>query len=451
MRCTRLLLLFALTAASASIFAAVSEEEAATLKTTLTPMGAERAGSADGSIPAWDGGYTAPFPGVVPGGARPDPFAAEKPLYSISAKNMAAHLGKLTEGTQALLSRFPDTYRTDVYASHRTAAAPAWVYQHNATNALAGKLIDSSAGPIPQGVYGGVPFPIPKSGAEVIWNHILRWRGVNIASDIANYMGTSKGQRVLISGGSAERQQPYYFEEGAADRFDGVYGVLRLDSDAPPSRSGEVFLEWDRLNPDESLFWVYVPGQRRVRKLTNTCCDTPLPSAAGVINFDEPEVWNGRIDQYDWKLVGKREMLVPYNANRTQQVGVDDLLLAHHLNPDHVRWELHRVWVVDAVLAKGKSNTAVRGRYYVDEDTWIAVLGDRWDAGGQLIKTLWSLPVLMPEIPAVAAPAGGGHDLLAGTWVSMGISNGRPRAYKSVARFPALRFTPDALAGEGVR
>jgi hypothetical protein len=106
MRCTRLLLLFALTAASASIFAAVSEEEAATLKTTLTPMGAERAGSADGSIPAWDGGYTAPFPGVVPGRARPDPFAAEKPLYSISAKNMAAHLGKLTEGTQALLSRF---------------------------------------------------------------------------------------------------------------------------------------------------------------------------------------------------------------------------------------------------------------------------------------------------------------------------------------------------------
>jgi hypothetical protein len=270
-------------------------------------------------------------------------------------------------------------------------------------------------------------------------------------SDIANYMGTSKGQRVLISGGSAERQQPYYFEDGAADRFDGVYGVLRLDSDAPPSRSGEVFLEWDRLNPDQSLFWVYVPGQRRVRKLTNTCCDTPLPSAAGVINFDEPEVWNGRIDQYDWKLVGKREMLVPYNANRTQQVGVDDLLLAHHLNPDHVRWELHRVWVVDAVLAKGKSNTAVRGRYYVDEDSWIAVLGDRWDAGGQLIKTLWSLPVLMPEIPAVAAPAGGGHDLLAGTWVTMGISNGRPRAYKSVARFPALRFTPDALAGEGVR
>jgi hypothetical protein len=101
-------------------------------------MGAERAGSADGSIPAWDGGYTTPFPGVVPGAAGPDPFAAEKPLISISAKNMAAHLGKLTEGTQALLSRFPETYRIDVYATHRTAAAPTSVYQRNAANALAG-------------------------------------------------------------------------------------------------------------------------------------------------------------------------------------------------------------------------------------------------------------------------------------------------------------------------
>jgi hypothetical protein len=451
MRCTRLPLWFALIAASLPGFAAVSDEEAATLKTTLTPMGAERAGSADGSIPPWEGGYATPFPGAVPGSARIDPFAGERPLVSISAQNMAAYQGKLTEGTQALLAKFPRTYRIDVYATHRTAAAPPWVYEGNAKNALAGRLIESSAGPIPRGVYAGIPFPIPKSGAEAIWNHILRWRGGAVVSDIANYMGTSNGQRVLIAGGTAESQQPYYFQEGSAEKFDGEYNVLRLQSDAPPARAGEVFLQWDRLNPDESLFWVYVPGQRRVRKLTNACCDMPLPSAGGVINFDEPEIWNGRIDQYDWKLVGKREMFIPYNANRTQQVALDDLLLAHHLNPDHVRWELHRVWVVDAVLVAGQKNAAAKGRYYIDEDTWSAVLADRWNASGQLVKTLWALPILMPEFPAVVAPIGGGHDLIAGTWVAMGVSNGRPRAYKPVGRFPSLRFTPDSLAGEGVR
>jgi hypothetical protein len=451
MRYTRLLLWFALGVASGVAFAAVPEEEAAKLKTTLTPMGAERAATADGAIPAWDGGYTTLFPGAVPGAARIDPFAAERPLISISAKNMAEYRAKLSQGTQELLVRFPSTYRIDVYPAHRTAAAPPWVYQNNAKNVLAGRLIGSSAGLIPQSVYGGIPFPLPSSGAEVIWNHMLRWRGGAVVSDIANYMVTSNGQRVLVTGGIAESQQPYYFEEGTADGFDGEYNVLRLQSEAPPSRSGEVFLEWDRLNPDESLFWVYVPGQRRVRKLTNACCDMPLPSAAGVINFDEPDVWNGRIDQYDWKLVGKQEIFVPYNANRTQQVGLDELLLAHHLNPDHVRWELHRVWVVEAVLAAGKTNAAAKGRYYVDEDTWTAVLADRWDASGRIIKTLWALPVLMPEFPVVTAQITGGHDLLAGTWVAMGVSNGRARAYKPVPRFPGLRFTPDALAGEGVR
>jgi hypothetical protein len=264
-------------------------------------------------------------------------------------------------------------------------------------------------------------------------------------------MSTSNGQHVLITGGVAESQQPYYLEHDGRNSFAGEYNVLRLQSDAPPSRAGEVFLAWDHLNPDESLFWVYVPGQRRVRKLPNACCDMPLPSSGGVLTFDEPEVWNGRIDDYNWRLVGKREIFIPYNANRMQQVRLNDLLLANHLNPDHVRWELHRVWVVDAVLAPGKNNAAVRGRYYFDEDTWTAVLADRWDADGRLFKTLWALPILMPEFPAVAAPVTGGHDLLVGTWVAMGVSNGKSRAYKAVARFPPLRFTPDALAGEGVR
>jgi len=445
----RFLLLPALVACMRCV-AAVSADEAATLKTTLTPMGAERAGTADGAIPAWAGGHTTPLPGA-PGTARADPFVAEKPLVSISSNNMAAYQDKLTEGTKALLEKYPGTHRIDVYRTHRTAAAPPWVYENTARNALSGKLIDSSGGLIPQGVYGGIPFPIPKSGAEAIWNHILRWRGGAIVSDVANYLGTSTGQRVLIFGGIGESQQPYYFEDGAADRFDAEYNVFRLQSDAPPSRAGEVFLEWDYFNPDQSLFWVYLPGQRRVRKLPNACCDMPLPSSGGVLNFDEPDVWNGRIDTYEWTLIGKREMFVPYNANRTQQAAVADLLLANHLNPDHVRWELHRVWVVDAVLAPGKKNAAARGRYYLDEDTWTALLADRWDTSGRLVKTLWALPIVMPEFPIVAAPASGGHDLLAGTWVAMGISNGKARVYKPVARFPSLRFTPDALAGEGVR
>jgi len=446
-----LAVLFVIVVLSAPVHAAASPEEAAALKTTLTPMGAERAGTSDGAIPPWEGGYTTPFPGFVPGSVHLDPFAAEKPLRSISAQNMAEHENRLTEGTRALLEKFPQSYRIDVYPTHRTASAPQWVYDNNLRNAVVAKLVDSSSGLIPHGAYGGIPFPIPQNGSELIWNHILRWRGEATLSTVVNYMGTSNGKRVLVTGGTFETQQPYYFREGVAEKLNDEYTVLRINIDAPPSRSGEVFVERDNFNPDKSNFWVYVPGQRRVLKLPASCCDTPLPTSGGVINFDEPDVWNGRIDQYDWKLLGKKEMYIPYNANRSQQAAVDQILLSNHLNPDHVRWELHRVWVVEAVLAAGKKNAAAKGRYYLDEDTWVAVLADRWDANGRLIKTLWALPILMPEFPTVAAPTSGGHDLVNGSWIVMGMSNGKASAYRSVARYPDLRFTPDALAGEGVR
>src|SRR3954454_23477265 len=86
--------------------AAVSPEEANQLKTTLTPLGAEKAGNAEGTIPAWDGGYTKVWEGYKSGAPRPDPFASEKPVFQITAANMGQYADKLSDGAQALLQRF---------------------------------------------------------------------------------------------------------------------------------------------------------------------------------------------------------------------------------------------------------------------------------------------------------------------------------------------------------
>src|ERR1700680_491000 len=86
-------------------YAAVSTEEAAKLKTTLTPMGAERAGNADGSIPAWTGGMTAAAEGAGP---RPDTLAAERPLLSITASNLPRYADRLPEGAKALFAKYRD-------------------------------------------------------------------------------------------------------------------------------------------------------------------------------------------------------------------------------------------------------------------------------------------------------------------------------------------------------
>jgi hypothetical protein len=434
-----------------SVDAAVTAEQASALGKELTPVGAEKAGSKDGAVPAWDGGQLGDVAGYVAGGARQDPFAGEGRLFSITAKNVDAHAARLTDGAKALLSKYPDSFRIDVYPTHRTAAAPQRVYDAIRRNAVAGRLVDSSTGPVPEGAYGGIPFPLPKNGAEAIWNHLLRWRGESIQNQSANYMGTADGSRILVDGGVTDIQNPYYFADGAAERFNGEYTMLRIDSEAPPHRKGTLYVERDRLNADRGDAWVYLPGQRRVRKLPDACCELPLGSAAGVITFDEPDVYNGRIDRFEWTIVGKAEMYIPYNNNHSLQVSVDELLAPHHLNPDHIRWELHRVWIVEAKLVPGQRHAIARARYYLDEDTWIAVLGDRWDASGSLARTLWSLPLVLPDLPGVAAATSGGHDLLKGTWVAMAVLSGKPAPYKLMPRFADAHFTADAMAGEGVR
>ena len=174
----------ALLAVAGTAIAQVSPEQAQQLKSNLTPMGGEKAGNKDGSIPAWTGGYTTPLPGYRQGGRRSDPFAGEKPLFSITSQNMGSYADKLSDGTKAMFKKYPGTYRVDVYKTHRTAAAPQWVYDNTFKNATRSKLVQKPSGPTPEGAYGGIPFPIPQNGAEVMWNHQLRWRGATWHFDV---------------------------------------------------------------------------------------------------------------------------------------------------------------------------------------------------------------------------------------------------------------------------
>jgi hypothetical protein len=431
--------------------AAVTAEEAAALQTTLMPLGGEKAGNTDGSIPAWTGGNTEVPAGFTSGQRRPDPYADEKPLFSITAQNMNEYADKLSDGAKAMLKKYPDSYRMDIYPTHRSAAAPQWVYDNTFKNATRAQLGEGKAGPMVEGAYGGIPFPIPQSGAEVMWNALLAWRGESWSWDGHNVLITPEGKAVITAKGPGELQMPYYFKEGE-ESFNGEYWMLRRINAGPPLRAGEGILSRLNLDPSNDRSWIYLTGQRRVRRLPKACCDTPLPSAAGVLSIDEVSVYTGRMDRFNWKLVGKKEIFVPYNANKILQPSSnDDVLGAHHLNPDHVRWELHRVWVVEATLAEGQRHLAPRSLYYVDEDSWVPLLGDRWDASGKLWKTMWQMPFSMPEIPAQHTNMYGFYDLVSSAWFVIGVMNETTNQYSTVSRYKDSFFTPDALAAEGVR
>jgi len=433
------------------VHAAVPADQAQRLKGgDLTPVGAEKAGNADGSIPAWTGGLTKPTPGDVPGGRRGDPFKDEKPQFSITAQNMAQYVGNLSDGVQAMLKKYPG-FRLDVYPTRRTAAAPQWVYDNTFVNATRGSLDKG----VPKGVYGGIPYPIPHSAEEIMWNHVLRWRGARFQHFNNWYQIVADGRAVLVTDAEINEQLPYYDKNSNLEQFESEgkpFWQVAIRNVGPPLRAGEALLAHEYLDADKLQTWVYLKGQRRVRKLPNGCCDTPTPAAAGVMTFDEMYTWTGRMDRFDWKMIGKKELFIPYNVNRMLQPTKDEeLLKGNLLNPDYVRWEKHRVWVVEANVRSGQRHQAAKSRYYCDEDTWTCVLGDRWDANGQLWKTLWNQTFVAPDLPGLVVGSFGFNDLLSGNAFVANLYNQKSAHYPVVAPFADSNFTPDAMAAGGAR
>jgi hypothetical protein len=430
--------------------AAVTAEEAAKLKSTLTPLGAERAANKDGSIPAWDGGMTKAPAGYKAGDPRPDPFAAEKPIASIDAKNMAQHEGKLTDGVKALMKKYPD-FRIDVYPTHRSAAAPQWVYDNTFKNATRAKLVDGGHGT--ENAYGGIPFPIPKDGYEIFQNHRLAWTGSYIQTPVRVWVVTADGKRAMASGGVQSFRNQYYDPEGSIEKFDGYRQLGKFAATEPGSKTGEAILAHDPLNASQPRgLWQYLVGQRRVRKAPSVAYDTPDSVTSAIGLFDEAFMLFGPIDKHELKLVGKREIYIPYNNNRAASAKVADLVTPKTLNPSLVRWELHRVWEVEATLAAGKRHVVPKRKYYIDEDTWQIILIDGWDAKGEVWRTNFTLTLLAPDVPAVVGNmVWGGYDLQTGAYYLNMASNELAAQYKTVPQIPKAFFSPEELANEGTR
>ena len=439
--------------AATPVMSSVSSEEAAKLKTTLTPLGAELEGNADGSIPGWNGGFTTVPPGYKSGDPRPDFFAGEKPVVQITKANMAKYADKLTEGDQILLNKYA-SYRIDVYSTHRTASAPQWVYDDTFENAQHATITND--GLTLKGAYGGIPFPIPKTGNELIWNHELAWAGGAITFSFSTYIVTDAGDSVLSSKATNIQQYPYYLKNGSSKSFNGTAFEVDNVTTAPPFKAGEVIMYRDPTDyaSGQRQAWQYLTGQRRVRRAPTIGFDTPNQEASGVSNFDEIFVFNGSPERYDWKIVGKREMYVPYNCNRLLGSSHEAIFKngPAHVNPDLLRWELHRVWVVDGTLKPGKRHVIPHRRFYIDEDTWSILLADGWDANGKLWKHYYGLPLLAPDIPGLITMAHVYNNVQTGAWGIAALFEATPGAQvRPIDPKDDNYFTPDALSSRGVR
>ncbi|BBO27778.1 hypothetical protein AltI4_21660 [Alteromonas sp. I4] len=438
---------------AAPVQAKVSSADAAKLGTELTPLGGEKAGNADGSIPAWNGGLTSAPAGYSEGDFHPDPYAGEAPLFTITGANYKEHAEFLSDGLIKMFETYPDSFKLPVYKTHRSASNPQFVYDATKANATRAELLDGGNGM--SGAAVGIPFPIPANGLEAIWNHIARYRGQAVQRNGGQAAVTAGGDYNVI--GFDEQLLIQYSQENATPETlleNNVLFMFKQKVTKPARLAGTALLVHETLDQikEPRKAWTYNTGQRRVRLAPNIAYDTPGTAADGLRTTDDFDMFNGSPNRYNWELKGKKEMYVAYNNYKlhSNTATYSDILKPNHVNPDLTRWEKHRVWVVEATLKDEFRHIYQKRVFFIDEDSWQIQLADMYDNRGELYRVAVAYGVNYYEVPTHWSTLDVYHDLNSRRYLAIGLDN-EEQMYDFSVRPREAEFTPQALRREGTR
>jgi hypothetical protein len=420
--------------------AEVSAADYSRLGKDLTPVGAERAGNADGTIPAWEGGLTQPPAGWKREQGYVDPFPGDKPLFTITAANAAQYQSRLTIGQLALLRQYPE-YRINVYPTRRTAALPKEVTDRVADRA--GKVSLNGFGLKDLGG-STTPFPIPENGLQAIWNHLVRYVGGSALRSGHSFPVRANGDYFKI-GFTGKRIYAESMEDPEPNRLFYALGYFT----EPATLKGTIFLVHEPVDQvtEQRSAWIYNAGARRVRRAPDLAYDGINDGSEGMLVTDQVDGYNGAPDRYDWKLVGKREIYVPYNVYRLSDKSLKykDIIGKHTINADLVRHELHRVWVVEGTLKRGARHVYAKRTFYLDEDSWSVVSEDAYDSRGGLWRVAFHGLMQCYDVPVPIYRFGIFHDLTNGAYLTGGYDNEIKETIQFGVKGKLGEFQPDAL------
>ena len=432
--------------------AAYAAGDASRLGKDLTPLGAETQANADGTIPAWNGGILTPPAGYKPGDHHPDPFPADQPLFTITPANAAQHEAKLTAGHLAVLKAYPD-YKLIVYPTRRSASNPQRIYDATRQNVDTAKLVAGGNGFT--GAVLGVPFPIPQNGLEVMWNFLTRYRGVTATRHVDQAAVERGGHFTLVRFDDAMVFN-YALPGMTAAQLEKENTLIYFKQEviAPARLAGTILLAQETVDQvkEPRRAWVYNAGRRRVTRAPNVAYDNPGTAADGQRTSDQFDMFNGAPDRYEWTLVGKKEMIVPYNSYKlhSNKLTNADILKPLHINQDLARYELHRVWVVEAKLKPGTSHLYSRRTFYVDEDSWQILAADQYDGRGQMWRVSEAHCINYYDAQVFWSTLEIHLDLQNGRYLALGLDN-ENKMYDFTAKLGISDFTPDSLRRDGVR
>lgn len=430
----------------------VHADEREFIGTKYTPWGAELQGNAEGTIPAFSGppavpaSYDASKPGV-----RPDPFADDKPLFSITSGNMGEYADKLSEGIKEMFRKYPE-FRMDIYPSRRTASYPDFYLENARKNLDSCKITNDGLGL--SGCYAGTPFPFPKSGTEVMRNRFFKYEQLSLSSSGMYGIVVDRSGRERITG--VAQQELYWpiFDPQRTEPIgeDEIFQYQRNDYVEPARMNGEKNVIHDTVNTGLRA-WQYLPGQRRVKLAPDISYDSPSPIGGGIAVVDELSLFYGAIDRYDFDLKGKQEMFIPYNSYKLNDAAQCSHAVANtpgYINPDCVRWELHRVWKVEANLKDGFRHIYPKRVMFLDEDLWGTGISDNYDASGSVYRLTISFPITLYEASGHATDETVTYDMPTGAYhrsQTTVMSGG----YTITTPKPVRYFNPQSLGGTGIR
>jgi hypothetical protein len=434
----KLLAALLLSLASLPAAAKVTAEEAAKLGGELTPMGAEKAANKTGTIPAWDGGL--PQKQMTRG---ENPYKDDKPLYTITAANLDKYKDILSEGYKALFKTFPD-YKMIVYPTHRSASYPQWFYDATKKNATTVDLTDNGFGFCCTAQ--GYPFPIPKNGTEVMWNHIMRYNTKGFRGYI-NLAATQADGSYVVERNYFELAYMYNNVKSTVDSIKGMNLYFLSKTVSPPNKAGEanlVQVPIDRI-ANETRVWVYNNSVGRARRIGEVGYDNPLFD--GLMTHDQLDMFNGPLDRYTIKLLGKKEMLIPYNSYKlySPDLKYKDIVTKGHINQDLARYELHRVWVIEAQVRAGFNHRYKKRTFYLDEDSWIVHLQDIYDERDQFWRTAESHSIDFANVPIVVNGVQVHYDLQSRRYVVINMTNEERKMIEYDWEQDPSYFTPATL------
>jgi len=339
-----------------------------------------------------------------------------------------------------------------VYPSHRDFRLDQRLEDQVKKNAVTAELDNDNNDT--KNAWGASPFPIPKNGSELMFNHTLQGRA---STEEATY-----GQAVVYSNKEKVLEEVDYkifsiwsSPDKALDTANGVFTHFLITTLEPVRKKGEIVVGHEFINPTASprQAWQYSPGQRRVRRAPTVGYDSPT-GAGGFRVYDEDRLFNGAPDRYNWTIVGKKEIYIPYHNYKIDDPSVtaDQILdTTGHVDPQYMRYEKHRVWVLQANLKEGARHVYAKRVLYLDEDTWSATMADNYDSRGQLWRTNMQTSIYAYEMQRYHARLGIYHDLIAGSYLVDRMLVDQKPAKLNATAFTEDEFTPGNLRKLGTR